>query len=89
MCTTGYNRFTCGCALPNPLTFHPCEYAKLKGVACPNFQISEDASRSWTYTIMTCWQYYRLIVFGDPPSWGQEDDEQDFGDEGVDSEGEY
>jgi hypothetical protein len=54
MCTIGYNRFTCGCALPNPATLRHCEYAKLKGQACPDFQVTEDAGASKTYDLMAC-----------------------------------
>lgn len=48
MCTIGYNRHACGCSRPNPYSLRLCEYAKLKGTECPDFQISEDSSLSKT-----------------------------------------
>ncbi|AEO68158.1 uncharacterized protein THITE_2170696 [Thermothielavioides terrestris NRRL 8126] len=51
MCTIGYDRFACGCALPNARTLRKCDWATLKGRAyvCPDFQLSEDAAKSMDY----------------------------------------
>jgi hypothetical protein len=51
MCTVGYTRFPCGCSHPDPATLTRCEWAKLKGHVCPDFQISEDKSKSTTAEI--------------------------------------
>ncbi|KAK4244711.1 hypothetical protein C7999DRAFT_17058 [Corynascus novoguineensis] len=57
MCTIGYTTFTCGCTKPNPVTFKRCEYAKLKGHICPDFQISENTIRSYTDTLKACMRH--------------------------------
>ncbi|KAH6847531.1 hypothetical protein B0I37DRAFT_375291 [Chaetomium sp. MPI-CAGE-AT-0009] len=54
MCTIGYNNFCCGCRTPNASTLQKCECANLKGHVCPEFQISEDTSRSRTYDLLAC-----------------------------------
>jgi hypothetical protein len=54
MCTIGYNTFCCGCRTPNASTFQKCEYALLKGLICPEFQISEDTSQSKSVDLMAC-----------------------------------
>ncbi|EAQ83404.1 predicted protein [Chaetomium globosum CBS 148.51] len=41
-------------ARPTSSTFQKCEYAQLKGHICPDFQISEDPSRSKTYDLLAC-----------------------------------
>jgi hypothetical protein len=54
MCTIGYITFYCGCRKPDPYTLCRCEYAKLKGLACPDFQISEDPALSCTMDLIAC-----------------------------------
>ncbi|KAK4154249.1 hypothetical protein C8A00DRAFT_14612 [Chaetomidium leptoderma] len=54
MCSTGYNHFSCGCAVPIDSTLQQCEYAKIKGQACPSFQCTEDTSSSKTFDLMAC-----------------------------------
>ena len=53
MCTIGYNRYTCGCTRANLYSLRLCEYAKLKGIECPDFQTDEDSSLSKKYD-MAC-----------------------------------
>ncbi|KAH6615771.1 hypothetical protein B0J18DRAFT_438184 [Chaetomium sp. MPI-SDFR-AT-0129] len=57
MCTTGYNHFTCGCAWPAADTLQFCEYAKLKGIVCPDFQIDEDCARSRSWRFLVCLEH--------------------------------
>ncbi|GAB1317725.1 hypothetical protein MFIFM68171_07935 [Madurella fahalii] len=57
MCTVGYNIFNCGCRREIPGTLTPCEYAKLKGHICPDFQISEDPSKSKKFDLLACMKH--------------------------------
>ncbi|KAK4130610.1 hypothetical protein BT67DRAFT_445541 [Trichocladium antarcticum] len=57
MCTIGHNTFSCGCRKPDPATLTRCEYAKLKGRACPDFQTSKDAARSRAFPLMACMRH--------------------------------
>ncbi|KXX78662.1 hypothetical protein MMYC01_202568 [Madurella mycetomatis] len=52
MCTVAYNIFNCGCRSEIADTLTPCEYAKLKGHICPDFQISEDPLKSKTFDLL-------------------------------------
>lgn len=54
MCTVGFNHFSCGCSTPIPWTLQRCEWAKLKGRTCPDFQISEDPARSRVRRVLAC-----------------------------------
>ncbi|KAL2255233.1 hypothetical protein VTK26DRAFT_3818 [Humicola hyalothermophila] len=46
MCTVGFATFSCGCRKAIAHTLRLCEYARLKGMACPDFQVVEDPSES-------------------------------------------
>jgi hypothetical protein len=50
MCKAGYTHFPCGprCSRPDPSTLTQCEWAKLKGHVCPDFQVDEDKTKSTT-----------------------------------------
>jgi len=56
MCFQTVNEFDCGCVKPVDGTIRPCEYAKLKGMPCPDFQISADpaTSKELMLTCMDC-----------------------------------
>ncbi len=55
MCTAGFNHFgTCGHSTPDHESLTHCEYAKISGRTCPDFQISEDYSESRSFDMLAC-----------------------------------
>ncbi|KAK0649040.1 hypothetical protein B0T16DRAFT_491749 [Cercophora newfieldiana] len=42
MCKAGFATFACGHCIAIDYTRTLCEYARLKGIACPDFQTDKD-----------------------------------------------
>jgi len=49
-----FNTFACGCRKPNLHTLRLCEWAKLKGIECPEFMITEDCTNRKIYDLLRC-----------------------------------
>ena len=57
MCSAGYNTFACGCSRPREETRVLCEYARLAGRGCADFQTDKISSKSKTFDMTNCMEH--------------------------------